>query len=436
MINSHNYIFIKGLSVAAIFIIIQLLTVGGCHNDDGGGDSPLGSEPTPGPIEAEDKLGFRGFGIDYDPEARCADNGNTNHWEPGRTPVACNPQPSFNCNPNSNDLSFCPTRCQECFDGDLNVIKNTLGVDAITIYQPNFYLLKAAQMQGVKVIFGTFNDSVVGLSKSDSSTDCTYAGSALAFCGTKYADALLDGACFDTSPWDPNMFCDKNGAFITPFEEFFEDGTIIGVQLGNEVLSTSIGLTKEEVVMAAQNMRTVLDQRSHSDIPIIVSLVAGNEEKFCENGAPPGDVDLIAAHPYCNFVASVPPMWPLNGSDCWSHVLTIYADTAQKFCGEKNTFIAETGYNTGCPMTEPQMTRIQDADTFIQDAVKWTCDNDVATFLFAFVDACPESGCLPGCSGNFPNVGNGYFGVYNTADYLTTGELIPKFDPIPTLTCN
>jgi len=428
-INIYRHEWVRGVGVLSIFFIIALITIGGCHDDDaGGGDNGL--------MTAEHKLNFMGFAIDYDPEVRCADNGNTNQWEPGRTPAACNPQPSFTCPPNSNTLFNCPNRCQECFDFDLNVIKNTLGVDAITIYQPNFYILKAAQMQEVKVIFGTFNDSVVGLAKSDSDTDCTYAGSPLAFCGTKYADALLDGACFDESPWDPNKFCNKPGAFITAFEEFFEEGTVIGVQLGNEVLSTSIGLTKDEVGMAAKNMRTVLDQRGHNNIPVIVSLVAGNEEKFCENGAPPGDVDLIAAHPYCNSVASVPPMWPLDGEACWTQVLQIYADTAQEFCGAENTFIGESGYNTGCPLIEPQMTRIQDADTFIKEAVKWTCSNDVATFLFAYVDACPENGCMPGCSGNLPNVGNGYFGIYHTADYLTTGDIVQKFDPIPTLTCN
>lgn len=424
----------KKLILPFNFLVLMMLPgiISGCDNDVN--NVPDLGAPVPGPI-IKSELNFTGIGIDYDPEVRCADNENTNEWIPGRTPAACNPQPSFTCQPGIDTLFDCPQRCQDCYDSDLNIIRNTLGVDAITIYQPNYYILKAAQLYGVKVIFGIFNDSVLGLSKSDSETDCTYAGSPLAFCGAEYANALLDGACFDTSPWSPETFCDKPGAFITAFDEFFEDGTVIGFQLGNEVLSTDIGLTNEKVVTAAGNVRASLNQRGYDHIPVIVSLVAGNEEHFCENGAPPANVDLIAAHPYCNFVASVPPSWPLNGDDCWSEVLQIYADTAEKFCGADNTYIGETGYNTGCPVTEGSA-HIVDAETFIDNAVKWTCDNNKATFLFAFSDACPESGCLPGCSGDVPNVGNGYFGIYHTDGYHTTGSLVPKFNPLPVLSCN
>lgn len=382
-------------------------------------------------------LNFTGVGIDYDIEARCADD----NWAT-TTPVACNPQLAFTCD-TSDKLDFCPSRCQSCYDSDLDYMKNELQVGAITIYQPNYYVLKAAQKNKVKVILGTFNDTVKGLATPATQTDCTYAGSPLPLCGTKYADALFDGACGGQTPWDPAQFCEAAGAYITAFDEFFADGTVIGIQLGNEVLSSSDPvLTKSDVTAAAKAMREALDTRSYPHIPIIVSLVAGNEKVFCENGAPPANVDYIAAHPYCNYVASVPPSWPLTGSSCLAQVQTIYEDTAIKYCGVTNVFIGETGYNTGCPTQSDEATHITQAKDFIGDMVKWMCKTDTqpvvdppfALFLFAFVDACPESGCAPGCSGSVDE-GNGYFGLFHTKGYLTKGALVNKFNPTPSLIC-
>ena len=95
------------------------------------------------------------IGIDYDFEARCADD----NWSTSN-PAACNPQPSFICP--SDGLALCPARCQACFDADLAQIKG-FGVGAIMIYNPNWYALNAAQKVGTKVLLGTFNDALGSL---------------------------------------------------------------------------------------------------------------------------------------------------------------------------------------------------------------------------------------------------------------------------------
>ena len=163
---------------------------------------------------------------------------------------------------------------------------------------------------------------------------------------------------------------------------------------------------------------------------------------FCENGAPPKGVNYIAAHPYCNQVASSPPSWPFEtgntpkmaASACWTQVKSLFEDNAQMFCGADNTYIGETGYNTGCPMSSGESTHLEVAPHFIDDAVSWTCMQSIGTFLFAFVDACPMGGCLAGCSGE-SIFGNGYFGLYFTDGYDTMGALTAKYSPLPTLTC-
>jgi len=427
---------------------------------DSGMDGPDGGPLLGSPMKPT--LNFTGIGIDYDPEARCSDD----DWSTD-TPVACSPQLSFTC-PSGDGLALCPERCQKCYNDDMSTIKSGLSVDTITIYQPNYYILTAAQSEDVNVMLGLFNDTVAGLASRhcsnnasmvcvsdsdcgtgntcmDDQSGCTFAGSP-SLCGAAYADSILDGACYTTTPWDPNTFCEAAGAYITPNGTFISDGTVIAIQLGNEVLSSSNPpLTKQQVVNAAQVLRNALDDPSRSlpDIPIVVSLVAGNEQEFCEDGAPPTGVDYIAAHPYCNFVASVPPMWPFESmntpseaaTDCWNQVLTIFQDNAQMYCGAGNTFIGETGYNTGCPMSSGEATHLAVAPLFIDQAVTWGCQQDLGTFLFAFVDACPPGGCEAGCSSSTTQAGNGYFGLYYTEGYLTKGTLNAKYNPLPTLTC-
>ena len=452
-----QHTILKSFYIFSISLLI-LLTCASCDensnmiNSGGGGngddmlngDSPDNGDdgspdPTPAPT-MKPTLNFTGMGIDYDPEARCS----TNNWSTD-FPVACNPQVGFTCPATGKTLDNCPTMCQSCYDTDLDTIKNTLSVDTITIYQPNYYILTAAKSKGVKVILGLFNDSVQALAARhcsmdtgtmcvtdsdctmgdtcmDNTSGCTYAGSP-SVCGTQAANSILNGACFTTSPWPASMFCEAAGAYITPNADFITDGTVIGIQLGNEVLtSANPTLNKMQVVNAAQVLRNAMTNSSDNlpNIPIIVSLVVGKEQGFCENTAPPKGVDYIAAHPYCDFVASVPPMWPdemgmtpkMAASACWTQVKSLFEDNAQMFCGADNTYIGETGYNTGCPMSSGEMTHLEVAPDFIDDVVSWTCMQSIGTFLFAFVDACPMGGCLAGCSGGATMAGNGYFGLY------------------------
>ena len=433
----HNFKLALNLTALVTFLVlgaaprtIAFDASGGMLSLETGGDdaprAPLG--------EADGSVG-----IDYTPEARCSDN----NWST-TTPVACNPQLRFTCNPSGKNLSNCPTRCQQCYDTDLRKLKTSLSPAAITVYQPNYYILHSASNLHLKVVQGLFNDAIQGLAASDTSTSCEFAGAPLAFCGTKYAKALIDGACFDTSPWKVNKFCDKPGAYVEGLKKFLTNGTIIAIQLGNEPLGVTANgqtITAAMVSTAAQNLRTVLDADNFSNIPIVVSLVEGQEQTFCQSGAPPAGVDYIAAHPYCNYVASVPPSWPNDGADCWTQVQTEFTTISQVYCGAANTYIGETGYNTGCP-NSPKVpaNTVTEEQNFISGLMTTTCaqssPSGFPTFLFAYTDVCPAGGCAPGCSdAGLPIEGNGYFGIFHTKNYMTKGPLVEKFAP-PSLSCS
>jgi hypothetical protein len=383
------------------------------------------------------------IGIDYTPEARCSDN----NWST-TTPAACNPQLSFNCD--NPTISLCPANCQKCYDADLANLKSKLSVTTITSYQPNYYILTTAQKLGIKVLQGTFNDAIPGLAASDSSTNCFFSGQPFALCGSKYADAIIDGACGTTTPWDPAQFC-TGGPYIEPMNfphsstgQFIKDGTIIGMQLGNEALNTTVDgvlITPALLSAAAQTLRAALNARGFTSLPIVISLVLGQEKQVCTGGAPPQGVSLIASHPYCNHVSLSPPDWPLKGTPCWQQVESLYTNNAVASCGATHVFIGETGYNSGCP-NNPDVPAglIGEEQTFIQDLKTATCGagsppSGFPTFLFAYSDVCPAGGCLAGCNTpGVPTEGNGYFGIFHTVNYLTEGEAIAKFTP-PSLSC-
>ena len=378
------------------------------------------------------------IGIDYTPEARCADS----NWAPFTTPVACNPQLSFSCN--SNDLSGCPKTCQACYDADLANLQSTLRVGTITSYQPNYYILTTADRLKIKVLQGLYNDAIPSLAAPDSQGTCMYAGQSTPLCGSKYAMALLEGACGSTVPWDPKTFCNTS-AYIEPLGGFINDGTIVGIQIGNEAWNTTVDnqlVTTQMLSTAAQVLKAALAAGSFKNVPMVVSLVNGQEQSVCTGTAPPANVDFIAAHPYCNFVSGVPPQWQFSGdgAGCWTQVQQLFADNAQKYCGAANTFIGETGYNSGCP-NNPNVpaSSLTDEQSFISSLKSSTCqstpDNSFPTFLFAYADVCPESGCLAGCSGSTFTGGNGYFGVFHTSGYRTKGPIVQKFAP-PSLTCS
>jgi hypothetical protein len=198
-------------------------------------------------------------------------------------------------------------------------------------------------------------------------------------------------------------------------------------------------VTPQMISTAAQTLRTALNARGFTRIPIVVSLVLGQESTFCSNGAPPAYVDFIAAHPYCQDVAGVPPSWPNDGAQCWQQVQTDFSTISQASCGASHTFIGETGYNTGCPNSpNVPVGLVGQEEKFIAN-LKTSCaavsQSGFPTFLFAYSDVCPSTGCAPGCSdAGLPIEGNGYFGIFHTQNYMTEGPAIAKFPP-PLLKC-
>ncbi len=420
-------------------VVAALLAVTGCGGSGSGSSSGSGvTSPSPSPSPA-----FGGINIDYAPEGRCSDN----NWT-SMTPAACNPQLSFNSDC-STELSNCAMSCQACYTSDLNKIKS-LDIGTITIYQPNYYILTAAQNAGIKVVLGLYDDSVNGLAASNSATNCTYSGAPFPYCGTNYATALFGGTCGNITPWNPATFCESstnnpNATYVAALNsssgQFLQNGTVVGIQLGNEILGQVSAAT---LSTAAQNLRSALTTAGFSNIKIIVSLIEGQAATFCSNSAPPTGVDYIADHVYCSQgnsggVASTPPVWP-TGSDpaqtCWTQVQQVFS-TDQTSCGAANVFLGETGYNTGCPSVYGQQ-QVSNAQSFITDMVTATCGSQVsgplAPFLFEFGDVCPAGGCLAGCPSE-PQEGNGYFGIYFTQNYLTKGTLTPKFSTTPSLSC-
>ncbi|HKD68984.1 MAG TPA: hypothetical protein VKB84_19225 [Candidatus Binataceae bacterium] len=468
------------------------------------------------------------IGLDYAPEARCADE-NPN-WIFGRRPRNCNPQLGQDERTCGHTLATCPNLCLKCYSDDLGFIRHDLQVNTITIYHPNYYVLKAARRHRMKVIVGLPNDAVLGLATPSDRSDCFYGGLPLAHCGTNYAAAMLDGACNDKVGGDPFKPCAmrcshhleparqcvngdctcqsdsdclgpsnhcRAGRYLAPLNnpasgEFLSDGTVIGLQLGNEFsagcdvvhvsgldqpccsYSKKTGQCNAWVVnarmysLAAQRLRTALNQRGAQKVKISVALVEKQGRKFCQNGKPPPGIDLIASHPYCDFVAEMPALWStMDGKRCWRQARYEKFPVDQKACGVANTYIGETGFNSGCPMPGHDAALLKAEKDFVNAMVadEPLCKgqpNPTAPFpnsLFEFTDVCPPGGCLAGCgdprecsyecccrhnctgsyvcSSNCPKcIGNGYFGLFRTPGYATVGfPLEPKFDPTPSLLC-
>jgi hypothetical protein len=426
------------------------------------------------------------IGIDYAPETRCSDN-NPN-WLPGQRPRACNPPLGQPC---GDSLSTCPARCQKCYGDDLAFIQRELKVNTIMIYQPNYYILKAAERLGMKVVVGLLNEAVLWLATPATQNNCSYGGAHPELCGSNYASALIDGACEG-----PANQCPKGsyGVALNNFAtgEFLRDGTVIGIQLGNEFFGQcqipmvpgvdqpccahnhrtgecrAWTVDRKVYSGAAQTLRIALDSRGLSKIKISVGLVGGQGPQFCRDGAPPPGIDYVAAHPYCDSVAQEPPLWKtLNGRKCWKRTKHKELADDRAACGATRTYIGETGYNSGNPTLANHATLLQAERDYVPAILEDepACNgqsNPTAPFpdfLFAFNDACPAGGCLAGgadsincnprcccrheCSdhakcaaGCPPCVGNGYFGLYHTPAYGTSGfPPEPKFNPMPSLLC-
>ena len=465
------------------------------------------------------------IGLDYAPEARCSDNNPS--WMPGARPIACQPQlGEKGCRDN---LDTCPARCQQCYDDDLGFIRSQLKVKTITIYAPNYYILKAAHRLGMKVIVGLYNDSVLGLAMPAGRTNCTYGGAPLYLCGSDYASAVLDGACIDKSGGNPFAQCSNrcslradpardcvkgdcscnsdadckgpanrclSGSYIPPLSspltgDFLRDGTVIGIQLGNEFFGDcqipkvegqnqkccahnrktnqcrAWTVDRRVFSAAAQTLRQALQRRGLGKVKITVSLVEEQGPRFCRDGAPPPGIDYVAAHPYCDFQANVPPYWSTSsGAQCWEAARKEFA-VDQKACGAQHTYIGETGYNTGCPSMMDARAQLKAGNDFVRTMVRSqaACDGIAGSpapfpdFLFEFGDTCPAGGCISGCgdplqcnpdccckhqctsekicSPGCPEcLGNGYFGLYHTPGYTTVGfPPVAKFNPTPSLLC-
>ncbi len=465
------------------------------------------------------------IGIDYAPETRCSDD-NPN-WLPGLRPHACNPPLGEPC---GDSLSTCPARCQKCYDDDLAFIQRELRVNTIAIYQPNYYIMKAAQRLGMKLVVGVLNEAVLWLATPSSQNNCSYEEGHRDPCGSNYASALIEGVCNGAIGGDlfakcvsrcalrsnPARDCaradcscatgaDCMGAAnqclkqssMVPLDnpatgEFLRDGTVIGIQLGNEFFGQcqipvvpgqdqpccahnrktgqcrAWTVDRQVYSAAAQTLRSALDRRGLGNIKISVGLVGGHGPKFCRAGAPPPGIDYIAAHPYCDSVAQEPPLWKtLNGRKCWKRTAHKELADDRAACGAARTYIGETGYNSGNPTLANHAILLQAERDYLPAMIEDepACKgqpNPTAPFpdfLFEFGDACPAAGCLAGgadpiscnpkccckheCSDNAvcsadcpPCVGNGYFGLYHTPGYGTAGfPPEAKFDPMPSLLC-
>jgi hypothetical protein len=366
------------------------------------------------------------IGIDYAPETRCSDNNPD--WLFNQHPVACNPQLGVRgC---GATLNTCPARCQQCYDDDLAFIRRQLKVNTITIYAPNYHILKAAHQLGMKVIVGLYNDAVLGLATPANQTNCSSGGTPLYLCGSRYAAALIDGACMDHSGGDPFALCVPHctirsdpardcrngdcscesgaecigagnqclrGAHLAPLDntasgKFLRDGTVVAIQLGNEFLGQcqipeipgqhepccdrdksgqcrAWTINRQVISTAAQTLRRALDRRGFKNVKISFGLNDGSELEFCQNGAPPPGIDYVAAHPYCASVAEMPPSWgTLKGADCWKQVRDDLA-RVKKACGAEHTYIGETGYNSGCPLDTKRQGRLNAEREFVQAMV-------------------------------------------------------------------
>jgi hypothetical protein len=470
---------------------------------------------------------FSPLGIDYAPETRCSDNDP--QWLSGERPRACDPQLGESACGADNGLAACPARCEKCYDDDLAFIQRELKVNAVTIYAPNYYILKAARRHGMKVVVGLYNDSVLGLATPTNQSNCSYGGVALYLCGSDYASALIEGGCIDTAGGDPFAPCANRcairsdpardcvkhdcscetdaqckgsgneclaGSYIDPLNnpatgEFLRDGTVIAIQLGNEFFdqcqipeipgqnqpccahAKATGecrawtVNRQVYSTAAQTLRRALNRRGLSRVKISVALVERQGVDFCRDGKPPPGIDYIAAHPYCDFVADVPPNWTkATGAECWQQVRDEEFAVDAKACGASHTYIGEAGYNSGCPLMTDGSSKLNAERDFIaamlNDEPECNGKTNAApmpNFLFEFGDTCPPGGCISGCGDpqqcnpkcccrhqcgdgavcapNCPScLGNGYFGVYRTPGYATIGfPPEPKFNPPPSLMC-
>jgi hypothetical protein len=138
--------------IVSLFILVVLLAGTGSGS---GSQSPSSGSTT---LPTSPAPGFNGINLAYAPEGRYGDDNCST-----TTPAACNPQLAFTTCP-PNILSSCAANCQPCYNSDLATISSAK-VSTITIYRPNYYILKAADNSGIRVVLGLYDDSVSGLAQ-------------------------------------------------------------------------------------------------------------------------------------------------------------------------------------------------------------------------------------------------------------------------------
>jgi hypothetical protein len=99
----------------------------------------------------------------------------------------------------------------------------------------------------------------------------------------------------ESSPTNPNAT--YVAALNSSTAEFLQDGTVVGIQLGDEILGPQSAST---ITAAAQNLRAALNGAGFRSVKAIVSLVEGQASTFWTGGAPPAGVDYIADRVYCS----------------------------------------------------------------------------------------------------------------------------------------
>ena len=272
--------------------------------------------------------------------------------------------------------------------------------------------------------------------------------------------------------------------------EFLRDGTVIGIQMGNEFFqgcqipevpgkhqpccshSEKTGrcnawvVNREVMSTAAQTMRAALDRRGLNNIKIECRAGRGTGTAFLSKRRAPAGSGLYRRSSLLRLCRQ--PASLLDHCER-SRMLGTGAQPGvrvnQKACGVTHTYIGETGFNSGCPLTANQE-MLQAENDFVAAMVKAepACNGQrnptpLPNFLFEFGDVCPPQGCIAGCgdpqrcnptcccqhkcsaaircdAGCPACVGNGYFGLFHTPNYGTSGfPPEPKLDPMPSLMC-
>ena len=376
-----------------IFGFIAIASIGGCSNNNSGGDNTGGSDNG-------DDLGdalitiFEGgqFGVDYSwtSISRCRNNRDI-------TMDGCDVNAAFVNNPSApmpdctgSANPFCTLdECVACYEVDMEQMKS---VDAtlFRLYSPNYSVTDAASKQGVSVVVGTENGTI-----------------------SKLASDAAFATTFLMGQYDP---------YITPLEPHIKDGTIVGIILGNEV-NGSFGCkpcSPALLGMAATNLRTALNKiTGGSDVKIATTLVGipnppatPTAEEYCNAT----DIDAVGFDLYCPAKGQSPPGATIKCTgkntppgcntppQCVDVSITGWYETNTPTACLGKSFMAETGYTTG-DTNNPGMddkSLYPDLTTMLNTYNAWACMNQIQSFYFEWFDEDETNISAP----------NKFFGIY------------------------